>query len=147
MERSYTNGRSNESSVNATSKAWWNPGSDIVSTLMFVATVGCFLIGVWGITTSVVSGVGVRIDRIESDIDRIESRMDRMAADIEDIESRMDRIESDVAGIDSRMDRIETRMDRIETDIDRIENRLAVAAPGQTEESGRHQVASSTVPF
>lgn len=211
MKRWYASGKSSESPVNATTKAWWSPGSEIRTALTFVSTVGCFLVGVWGITSSVVSGVEARMDRIETtmaegfresnarmdrieaamaegfrqsnarmdriesdlnriesdikrieadidrmetrmghietDIDRIESRMDRMAADIDDIENRMDRIESDVAGIESRMDRMETRMDRIETDIDRIENRLAAAAPGQTEESGRTQVAGATVAY
>lgn len=121
MKESETNLKASETSVNTAAEAWWSFGSGTRSALMVIATAGCVLLGVWGITTTVVSRVEDRIDRIETRIDRVETTM---ADGFRQSNDRMKRIESDIDGI-------ETHIDRIETDIDRIEDRLLDDARGQ----------------
>ncbi|MGH9440867.1 MAG: hypothetical protein ACRD16_01185 [Thermoanaerobaculia bacterium] len=52
-----------------------------------------------------VSGIDVRMERVEGSQNRVESRLDR-------VEARLDRVDSQLGKIDNRLSAVEDRLDR-----------------------------------
>ncbi|MFL5351968.1 hypothetical protein [Archangium sp.] len=83
-----------------------------------------------------VEGLGVRMDRLEARMGKLEARMEGLEARMGELEARMDGLEVRMGKLEARMDGLEVRMEGLEVRMDKVETQVKDLLSRMTKQEG-----------